>query len=63
MLGGHVGSWLIKQVFPLGSSRLIKRLSPSGKRSNKNEFIDYGATFGAGDVVGCRLDLDQRFPC
>merc|ERR1719253_812083 len=31
----------------------------TGKKSTNNNFQDYGGSFGAGDVIGCIIDLEQ----
>lgn len=59
----RVGWSLDKSSLQLGEDSDSYGFGSTGKISCSNAFLDYGETYGIGDVVGAFLDLESRPPC
>jgi len=56
----RVGCSLPMSSLFLGDSADSWGWGGTGKKSNANEFTNYGGTFGEGDVIGVIMDLNQQ---
>lgn len=54
----RVGWSTLDSSLNLGTSKGGYGYGATGKKVTSNQFADYGVPFGAGDIIGCTLDLD-----
>ncbi|CAE1294447.1 HNRNPUL1 [Acanthosepion pharaonis] len=58
----RIGWSIDKSSFQLGEEPNSYGFGGTGKFSVNSKFTNYGEPFGAGDVIGCLLDLESRPP-
>lgn len=58
----RVGWSIDESSFQLGEEPYSYGYGGTGKYSKNNKFVNYGESFGEGDVIGALLDLDAKPP-
>ena len=51
----------LQALLDLGTDPYGFGFGGTGKKSNNRQFDDYGFPFGLNDVIGCALDIDNKF--